>query len=572
MLAERQPWLSQWQTIGKFVMIRKQNFTSRPTPGQFLTSEVFDGTAPAAAYLCASTLLGALYPNGAKTFELIPAKNLPKKIAQSQEVKEYFEFCTQQITNVLNEPKVNLYSILNEYMLDQVTFGISGIGVFENEEDDEFPVRFEAIDAKKMCIAEGKDGFVERIFMDMTYTVYQLMEEYGIDKCSKKVQKQYRDGELEAKIRVLRVIEPRVDGSKASFGITKAPIASMHIEYDEAHVLRNSGFYEMPTFVCRFEKCMDEVYGRSPAFHTMSNILELNALAELYILAGEKMLDPPLLVHEDGTTEGGVIDTSPRAVNVRHVNGRIESTGRAVEQLVTVGDVRPIQERMTELRGVVKDDWHIDRLVDLNSQNEMTAFETNIRNELRSQSLGAIYSRQISETFSPLVRRTYNIMLGRGRLGVIKDSPEALEMLENGEEPYYIPESLLKYMIEGKKFYDINFVSPAARIMRYEELKGVNDMVQTSINVAAVNPESLDVVDFDETMRVSQQLLGAPSRIIRSAEQVAKLREGRAQAQAQQAAAQEGLVQAETMKKGAQAAQAAVKAGLPLEALGAFQQ
>lgn len=568
MVSERQPWLSQWQTIGKYVMIRKQNFTSKPTPGQFLTADVFDGTAPAAAHLCASTLLGALYPNGAKTFQLMPSKNIPAEILAKQEVKAYFEFCTQVMTDVLNEPKVNLYSILAEYMYDQVTFGISGVGVFERDDDDEFPIRFEAIDAKKMCIAEGKDGFVERVFLEMSMTVVQLVEEYGIDNVSKKVQKMYVEGDIDTKVSVLRIVEPRLTGSKAAFGNQSMPVASIHIEYDEAHELKQSGYGEMPIFISRFEKAMDEVYGRSPAFNTMSNILEANAVGELLIMAGEKILDPPLLVREDGTTEGGVIDTSARAVNVRHVNGRIESNSRAVETLVTIGDIRPFKERQSELREIIKDDFFIDRLVDLDNSQRMTAYETGLRNELRSQSLGSVYSRQIAEMFSPLIRRTFNILFSRGRLGVVADSEDFHALQEAGENPYVIPDELLRFMVSGKKFYDIRFVSPAARIMRYEELKGVSELIQDAVNVSTLNPEAMDVIDFDEVIRESQDLRGAPSTVIRSAEEVLKLRQGRAQAQQQQAAQQAALVQAETAKKGAQAAQAATKAGIPLEALG----
>lgn len=543
-------------------MTRKQNFTSTKTQGEFLTAEIFDATAANANHLLASMLIGALYPNGGRSFQITPPRSMSISIAGQQKIKEYYEFATTVVAAAIDNEKANFRPSLNEYMLDQGGFGISGLHVLENDEY-EFPCRFEAVDAKMMTIAEGKDGFVDTIFLETQMTVRQLVDTYGLENVSPATQKKYRDGtELESKVTLLRVIEPRIDGSKMAYGNANMPIASIHIEKDAEHVLQENGYQEMPIFVTRFWKAMGEVYGRSPAFETMPNILEINDLRESLILATEKMLDPPLLVREDGTTEGGTINTSARAINVRHVNGRIDSTGKTVEQLVTIGDLRPTMDRILVLEQRIEEDFFKDRLVDLNNETRMTAFETNVRNELRSQSLGSIYSQQINELFSRVIERVFNICLHKGLLGVIAGSQQEQDIIAAGGIPVVIPDELVKMMSQGKVMYQVEFISPAARIMRFEELKGISDTVAGVIESFQVNPEIADCINFDVVASKLQELTGAPVSILRSAEDVEKIRKTRAEQQAQAAQMQAAQMQAETAKTGAQAMESASRAQL----------
>ena len=44
----------------------------------------------------------------------------------------------------------------NEYMLDQGSYGISGVYVAENDEDATCPVRYTAWDIKSMCLMRAR--------------------------------------------------------------------------------------------------------------------------------------------------------------------------------------------------------------------------------------------------------------------------------------------------------------------------------------------------------------------------------------------------------------------------------
>ena len=543
MKTAKAPWLPLYQTVAKYVFSRKANFTNTPTAGQFLNSDVYDSTAASANHLMASTLIGALWPNGAKTFQIVQPTQMK---GQSKKVKEFFERITKNMVQAIDHPRAGFLTALEEYMLDQGSFGISGMYV-EDTGDPEMPVRFTSVDAKKICIDEGADGFVDTVYIEREYTVRQLEQMFGIEVLSKQCIEAFNQKEYEKKIKVLHAIEPRGTHRTSHFGNDEMPVASVWMELDHEHIIKNSGYNDMPVFVTRFWKAMDEVYGRSPAMESMSDIQEINAMRQASIIATEKLLDPPLLVKSDGSLGNGVVDTSAGGLTVHYVSGRIGDTGKVVEQLVTVGELTSTFKRIDELREIIFNAFFIDRLLDLNNETRMTYGEAQIRNELRGQSLGTIYARQIAELFTRVVERVFNIMLDAGLLGVPEESFEYYESMLNGIEPEIIPTEIASLLQNGKEAYKVVFISPAARIMKAEELAGILRTVEFAEKTAAVYPDILDNLNFDVIARKVAELSGAASDIMRSQEEVEEMR-------AQRQAAQQAAMDAQTTQLGAQAA------------------
>lgn len=566
LVAEKQPYLKLYQIIGEYVMSRKQNFTQTHMPGEFLTGRIFDNTASSANHLLASSMLGALWPNNSKTFQIDPPEGMSTAKAGTEEVKQYFMEVSKRLRAAIDHPKAGFLLSLEEYMTDQGAFGTSGLSVLENDKpgESDIPVRFAAVDVKHATIAEGNDGFVDTVYIEKEFTLRQLIQEYGFENISKKCREAWDKRKYDDKVKVLHCVEPRVDYDINSPASRDMPICSIHIEVESRHILKESGFNEMPIFVSRFWKISGEVYGRSPAMETIPNILEINAMREASIIAIEKNLDPPLMVTQDGSLGGGVIDTSAGALNVRHISGRAEPNTKVIEQMVTVGELNSTYKRITELKEIIANDFFIDRLLDLNNENRMTLGEANIRNELRGQSLGTIYSRQISELFTRVIERVFNIMFSRGMLGVIPGSQMEVEMMQKGIIPdLYIPDEVVKKMVEGEDAFKVTYISPAARVMRAEELSGIQRTLSFVVEVANVRPEVLDNIDLDEVVRMFADLTGAPAAIIVSAEGVAKVRADRAKAQAQQAQLLAAESQAKIAKDMGSAAQSSAKAGIP---------
>lgn len=538
---EKRVWFPLYELIGKWVLTRKQHFQTEPIPGEMLNSQVDDDTAINALTIMASTFVGTLWPNGAKTIRISPPFGLEDDLGfETEAVKDYYQFVTRQMVYYMDHPKAGFISALEEYFIDQGAFGTSGIFT-EEVEDPDCPLSFRAIDVKSSSIDENKSGFVDTLFTEMCYTLRQMVDEYGYDILHDDWKKLYVQGDVTTKVKVLRVIEPRRVKDPNSFGNKKMDVASIHIDIEKHTILRESGYHEQPMAVGRFTRAIGEKYGRSPAMAALPSILEINAIREAGILAVEKQLDPPLLVRDDGTMGGGRIDTSPGGITVVSDSGRVNGTSRPIEPMFLVGELQSTMGRITELTEIIKNHFFQDRLLDLNNETRMTLGEANIRNRLRGQTLNTIYSRQMAEVLVPIIERTFNILYRRGLLGVIPGSEMEQQMIATGETYREIPEAVAKRIEKRRDVFRIEFISPAMRIMQTEEVEGIEYLTTFAGNIAAVKPEALDSLDIDFIMRRVQELSGAPREAVYSTENIKKTREQRQQMQ-------EAMMQQEQMR------------------------
>lgn len=554
MRREKAPWLPLYEILGEFVMTRKQHFVSEGTQGEVQNAKLFDETGQQANHLMASSLIGALWPNGAKSIQILPPADMADFEEDTADVKKYYNFVTRKLTGYMDLPESGFLTSLEEYMLDQGAFGISGIGVYEQDDDYAVPIIYKSVDAKQITIDEGPNGFVDTVYIEKIVTIRQAVREYGYDSLSDATQKAFDKGAGSDKLTILVCVEPRIERDPYGFGVQNYPVASIHIEKDKKRVIKESGFYEMPIYVPRFWKAMSEKYGRSPGMNALPDILEVNALREALIIATEKQLDPPLGVLDDGTLGNGTIDTSAGAINVISISGRLGTLGRKpIEPLYTVGELNSCNERIIQLQQSIENNFFKDRLLDLNNETRMTLGEANIRNKLRGESLGTIYARQIAELFKPCIKRTFNILLRKGLLGVVEGSKLEETLLAKGVQPIYIPEAVARRIASGQDVYEIKFISPASRIMQVDELNGITQTLEVVTPLAGISPESLDVIDLDVTIGRIVELTGAPESMVRASDNIKKIRDTRAQMQQAQAQAEAERNQSETVRNIAQA-------------------
>lgn len=561
---DKQPWTIDYNLVSYYVMRRNHQFNEVNSVGNFTSRNIYDSKAIRAKSFLVSSLIGALWPSGSKTVKISPPEGMPQEVANSDVVKKFYEKCTRKVQKAIDDPEAGFRAALGEYMNDQVVFGISGVYV-EDTQNSSMPCRFCAVDAKRLFVAEGPDGRVDTVYVEKTLTLRQLAMTYGEASLSEDRQKAYRENNNpEQKIQVLEAIEPRLDSVKDWFGSQDMPIASIHIDVASNHVLKESGYPEMPVFIARFWKYMNETYGRSPALECLSDILEINAMREALIIATEKTLDPPLALTDPDALGSGTVDTSAGAINIFNLSGKAQPSSHPspLSPIFSVGDLEPTYKRLPEVEEIIEEGFMIDRLSDLNNDTRMTLGEANMRNDLREQSLNDVYARQIIELFNRLVTRVFNILLNAGLLGTIPGSDEDLAMQAQGQVPDYIPAEVLALVTKGEHVYEITFISPAARAMEKEELNGIQTIVTQTTEIAKVDVSILDYLNFDSILHRMQYLSGASSDILNSVEQVQQLRQTRMQQQQAQVAAEQKKLAAESFRAAGGGLAQAAKAGV----------
>ena len=518
--SERRTWDSLYQVLGKYISLIKQNFETTQTPGEFLIDDVYDSTGMFSAQNAASALLGMLWPGTAKqAIEIIP----PKSLKMTTELAKFYENMTTRAIAAMDDPRANLSMALDEYMLDQMIFGTSGVGV---ERGTSSKLLFRPYGVKEMYIEEGKDGRVSRIFLCFEWRVNRVVAEYGIEKVSEKVREKFNKGKKTDKVKILVCIVPR-NKPKAEMGVLSMPYASYHMEYESKHILKESGYEELPIMVGRFRKLNYERYGRSPGSMALPDIREANALREAVIAATEKVLSMPKGVLNDGLFGGETIDMSAGAITVFNSTGNISGT----PPIFDIGSPPQLpwaEERLKRLEDVIARHFSVDRLLDMNNEQEMTFGEAQIRNQIRNQSLSSLFSRQLSEVFTPLVSRSVSILFRMGEFGVIRGSEEEKEALARGEmDIEYIPDEVNAMLEKGQDVYKIVYKTQASNASRAEEYLGIIDTMTFVGNAMQIDPNIADRLDLHAAVKNITNIRGIPVDILRQDDAVEEIRKQR---------------------------------------------
>lgn len=543
--AVKQQWENIWQFCGEYVHTRKQHFLSTPQPGEFLTEQLYSSYAPQANMQMSSALLGQLWPNGARSVRLVR----PQHIKNSKEVKQYYKTITERFTNFLDQPEANLVPALAEYLFDQGAFGIAGVHRKRTGNLVQ-PLKFIPVTVKNLIIEEDKEGKVRTVFIDDEYTVRQLVDTFGLENVSKANTDKYAQGAFGDKVRVIQAIEPRLKG-RFGYGNKTFPISSIHFEWDSGKILKESGFLQQPLIVSRFTKAIGEVYGRSPAMFAMPAILRLNLVMEILQKNSEKIGSPPLYLLDNGALGGAIVDTSPDALNVFQTSGLGEKS--PVGPISDVGDQRPLMELVEVFKNEIAQAFMLDKLLDFNNEQRMTLGEAQLRDRIRGDANTAPYKRQMNELFTPLLQGAFNDLLEMGHMGVVRGTaPEQLQ-IERGFDPLYIPAAVQEALEKKLPIYELEYISPAARVMKTEQLQGITTFLDLALGAGQAFPQVMDNIDIDEIVHDLAALTNIGEDKLNDTDTVTAIREQRAQMAQQQQQVDQAQVAADVGMKMAQA-------------------
>jgi len=550
--ARRAPWEPVWELIARYMFQRKQGFTVTNTPGDFYShSEVAINTAGWALQTMVSSLDGALWKNGARTFKI----KRPRQARDTAEIKEFYAEINARVTSQMEHEKAGFGTARLESFTESCAFGTDGLGVFAAPKGLEHKVEYRAMALKSLYIVEDAKGRVVKEFYECEYTADQLVTEYGDVAMTEAVKALIEANNHDTKLKVLWIVRPRKNVNKKSLGPDRFSYESVHILESEKITLREAGYSGNPIVCSRFYKNEGEEYGRSAGYNALAATMELCANVELITKGSELTAFPNWYVLDDGTFGNGVIDRSPGSVIPIDVTSSRITGAAPIGQIGAVGQLGPAFELTKALIEEINGHFFVDRLTDLNNKTRMTLGEAQIRNELRADSVGSVYSRQIEEKLTPTIRRTLAVLDEAGELGVEPGTPEYEMVAAEGRMPLVIPPELAELRRQGIEIYQISYVSPAARVLRSEELRGVISMWQFATGFGQVAPELLLRLDKKRSMEIANELYGAPDGLLLSEEEFQQALQSYQQSQAMMMQLQAAQAGAEIETKKASANQ-----------------
>lgn len=498
----RTNWEKHWQELADYMLPRKADITKKRTQGDKRTDLIFDGTAIHAVELLASSLHGMLTSPSTPWFSM---RYRNPGLQRNDAANEWLEICLDQMYQHFN--RSNFQQEVHELYYDLVVFGTAAIYV----DGDKDGLRFAARHIAEICISEDAEGRVDTVYRKFKMTARAMAQRFGVDALPTAVVKD-ADNEPYKEHEIIHAIYPRPEAKGRA--AKNKPVASVYYHKATKHLLSESGFDEFPFMVPRFVKDSVSTYGRSPSMTALPDVKMLNKMSETTIRAAQKQVDPPLMAPDDGFMLP--IRTTPGSLNFYRAGTRDR-----LEPL-QIGANNPLGLNMEEQRrNAIRQAFYVDQLL-LSQGQAMTATEVLQRNEEKMRLLGPVLGRLQSELLQPLISRSFALLL---RAGLLPPAPEELQ----GQD------------------IDIEYVSPLAKAQKLTDLQSMLRGFEVMMQVAEIAPV-MDYLDTDRLVQYLVEVTGIPARVIRSDDEVKKIRRQQAQAQAQQAQMQQQMMESEQAK------------------------
>lgn len=459
-------------------------------------AELLDGVSTDAGNTLASSLQGGLTPANAMWADLYIGED------DTDEEARWLGDAARRMWMLIHASNFDAEAL--EAQLDMVA---AGWFVMFIDEGPEGGYQFETWPLSECYVASSTvGGPIDIVYRRYCPTAQQVVKEYG-PKASETLQDLAAKKPL-TRVELVRAIYPRKVYDPTAVMGKNMKFASVTVEKGTKHVLRESGFPEQPFVAPRWARLPGSPYATGPMLDALPDCRELNDLTFLEKSAVEMALAPPLVAEDDGVLNPRLVKIGPRKIIVAN---SVDS----IKPLYDGANVNIGWTAKQDLQRAIRRTLMADMLEPQDGPTK-TATEVHARMQLIRQVLGPRYGRMQSEYLNPLVRRCFGLAY---RAGVFGPAPESLV----------------------DRIINVRYLSPLARAQQMEEVAAVERLFATAGQMAAAMPDILDNLDGDEAIRINGKALGAPSKVIRSARDVAKLRKGRADAQAamqQQAALQ----------------------------------
>lgn len=515
--SERSSFLSHWRELNDYILPRRGRFTSSDVnKGDRRTRNIIDSTATYSARTLRSGMMSGVTSPARPWFRLTTPD---PDLAENGTVKEWLHVTGQRMSTIFL--RSNLYKVLPVVYGDMGVFGTGAMAVLE---DDETVIRCYAFPIGSYMLANDAKLQVRVFVREFKMTTRQIVEQFGrlsegkpdFTNISTNVRNLWERGQFEDWIDVCHVIAPNggYDSTKLEAKFKRFSGCYYEKASDEDKILEESGFDEFPILAPRWEVTGEDVYGTDcPGMTALGDIKQLQLMEKRGAQGLEKMVNPPM-----------VAPPSMRSAKLTLLPGDVSFVQEAQN-----ASFRPAHEvslpldqleaKEDQIRFRVQRAFHEDLFLMLSNldRKEITATEIMERREEKLLALGPVLEQLNQDLLDPLIDRTFAIMVRRG---LIPEPPEELQGVT------------LK----------VEYISVMAQAQQQAGLAGIDRLATfvSTLAEAKQDPSVFDKFDIDQAIDEYGQMTGVPPRLIVPDEQVAAMRQARAE---QQQAAQ----QAETL-------------------------
>lgn len=486
--ADRSTWERNWQDIRELVRPTTSDFTKTTTPGQSKVDGVYDGSAREACKELAAALQSYMSSPTERWFSLKVVGD--DDANRDPDTLAWLEHVADEIYEQYSNDETMFTSAYHEGYLDIAAFGNTIVNQEWNQEKD--GLVFRTMPVSTCYYAEDDAGLVSTLFRLTQKTKNQLIERFGTANLPKKVM----DANDVTKFEVVHAVYPRADRNTASYTQKNMPFASCWVLRQDKRLLEESGYRSFPYHVARWTKVADETYGRGPADDCLPDIRMLNRMEYTLIKAGQKQVDPPLTVPNDGFLLP--IKTAPGSLNFK------EPGAENLEPLKMEGNLPWGEDKAAQKREFIRQCFFADWVKLMPKKERQTAYEISELVEQQLRMMAPMLGRIQTELLRPTIARSYELLLAARRFA---PAPPGAQ----------------------RRTLSVVYVSAAARAQEGTKAIAMGRYAQELLPMAQVDPSVLDIIHPDRFASELAAIRGISRKVLRTPDELVEVRQARAQ-------------------------------------------
>jgi hypothetical protein len=478
----RQSYEAQWNDIVDLVLPRHGGFgrtQDEMNKGRERSQKIFDATTALALRNFTAAMDSMITPHTQVWHRLSVSD---ESLGELDSVKAYLEAVVKILFAVRYRWKAGFAPNIGSAYKSMGAFGQGGMMI---EHVVGRGIRYRNIPLSRMYFAENEGGAIDKTHVCWTLTARQAARRFGRNALSPSMQ-MILESDPEKTFEFRHVVKPREDYDTRKLDSLNMPFASYWLDEGGQTIIQRSGFRTFPFAIGRFDLSSDETYAGSPAMAALPEVRRVHDMAKTNIKGAQKMVDPPLLISEDGALEG--FDLRSGSLNW----GGLDGQGREMAKPMQMGQQAQIGiEFAKETRESINQSFYVTLFQILVDSGDMTATEV----MQRAQEKGIL--------LAPTMGRVQNDMLGSLIEREIDICAEA------GQFPPMPPE-----MIEAGATVDIQYDSPLNRAMRAGEGTAILQWLQQVGAVAQFDQRAMRVVNGEEIVRLLADIGSVPTKAL----------------------------------------------------------
>ena len=527
MATARKTWEDRWKDIRDYQLPFLGEFRDTDDivdRGRRRDLKIADGVAWMSAVAFGAGVMSGLTPPSRQWFKMGFSRADAEEDIEAMRVLDLRQKITEYFLH-----RSNFYNCIhNCYM--ELPFGQAPLGVFASQETG---IRFQNYTVGTYYLGTGSGGTVDTFARYFQMNAVQILEQFGEEHLPHVVKDalQNADGRYSKTFDVWWLVMPNDSRIPGVPGNRNMPYTSLYwLEGSgDNRYLYAGGFEEFPVPVARYQVVGGNAYGFGPGWYAEGDAKGLQTMKRDLLMASELLIKPPMVGPAD----------------VKRVN--LIPGGYTKEQQLGTQGVRPLfqiqsnpQWLAAEIQNAensIKRIYSADLFLMLSNAvdaPQKTAREVMILQQEKLQQLGPVVERLQDEFLSPIIERVYNIL---ERMGAFPPIPEDIAERLADEE------------------VKIEYISPLAQAQKMSGLVNIEQAVAFAAQMAQIWPDAVKKVDPIGTVTEYFELLGAPGKMQRSAEEV----QGMIQQEQEMMAQQEAAAQQQAMMQAAAPAAQAAK-------------